>query len=92
MQKIKSLIVAAILVCSLSVGVRAGDIGTPGYVPPTGPSTSSATGDIGTPGMQCPDTEATATQQEFTTTETYDFYNYSSDFMLYMFWTALTLF
>lgn len=85
MQKIKCLIVAAVLVCSLSLGVRAGDIGTPGYVPPTDP----VTGDIGTPGMECPDTDVN--QQEFTT-EGYDYYDYSSDFMLYMYWTALTLF
>lgn len=85
MNRIKSLIVAAVLVCSLSIGVRAGDIGTPGYVPPTNP----ATGDIGTPGCEFPD--ETSTQEEFATSDPYE-YNYSSDYMLYLFWTALTLF
>jgi hypothetical protein len=43
MNQVKSLILAAFLVCALGIGVRAGDIGTPGVKP---------AGDIGTPAAQ----------------------------------------
>jgi hypothetical protein len=89
MKKLQSLMIAAVLVCSLSAGVRGGDIGTPGYVPPTDPITSNSTGDIGTPGCTAPDTDLS--EQEVAGDDYYA-NSYSSDFMLYMFWTALTLF
>jgi hypothetical protein len=41
MKQVKSLIIAGVLMLTLSVGVYAGDIGTPG-----------APGDIGTPGAK----------------------------------------
>jgi len=41
MKQVKSLILAAFLICTLASGVRAGDIGSPGM---------STSGDIGSPG------------------------------------------
>jgi hypothetical protein len=41
MKQVKSLILAAFLICTLSLGVRAGDIGSPGIY---------TSGDIGSPG------------------------------------------
>ena len=45
MKQVKSLILAGFLILSLSVGVYAGDIGTPGV-------SSTFPGDIGTPGAK----------------------------------------
>ena len=47
MKQVKSLILAAFLICTLSSGVRAGDIGSPG---------KSTSGDIGSPGASTPTT------------------------------------
>ena len=45
MKQVKSLILAGFLILSLSIGVHAGDIGTPGV-------SSTLPGDIGTPGAK----------------------------------------
>ena len=45
MKQVKSLILAGFLMLTLSVGVYAGDIGTPGV-------SSTLPGDIGTPGAK----------------------------------------
>ncbi len=79
MKKIRTLILTTALVFSLSAGVRGGDMGTPGYVPPPDPASSESTDDMGTP-------ESSSNEVDV------NWHLTEGDFALYLFWTALLLF
>lgn len=79
MKKIRTIILTAVLVFSLNAGAYAGNMGTPGYVPPEDPATSESTGDMETP-------EGTSNEVDV------NWHLTESDFALYLFWTALLLF
>jgi hypothetical protein len=78
MRRLKSVALATMLVCAFGVGIRAGDIGTPGLL-------SSSAGDIGTPG-------STASGDMGSPGDNCDSTYTSSDVMIDILFAAITLY
>ena len=55
MSKIKSTVAATFLTVVLAVPALAGNIGSPGYVPPPPPPSEPTCGNIGSPGSPVPE-------------------------------------